>query len=242
VCTDLDGGGQGDQTDWGTGKPIPCTVGDPILDVNGDVVTAPDTSDDTMMTVLGNGIKGYSGDGDLGYLAGINLPNGSNPEPAGAMAFTDDEKTMYFADTLDNCIRQLDIDSGIVTLLAGSCDVIGDDAVGSLTDARFDYPTDLALDSSTNQLFVADANNHEIKVININEGTVEVFAGTGEPSCPDVTVLTTPQYCAEQHTGGDGGPATEATLYRPFGIALDGDGNLVIADTYDHRFRIVYRN
>ncbi|MGH1505481.1 MAG: protein kinase domain-containing protein, partial [Acidimicrobiales bacterium] len=42
--------------------------------------------------------------------------------------------------------------------------------------------------------------------------------------------------------GGDNGPATNADLYNPFGIAIDGDGNLYIADTYNHRIRHVDTN
>ncbi len=120
-------------------------------------------------------------------------------------------------------------------------------ADGPGASALFDFPTDIELDGDT--LFVADTNNHRIRAVDVTTGEVSTFAGNGEPTCADgihqsagdsgLTVV--PVVCDEQVTGGDGGPATDATLYRPMGIDLDLDGNVVIADTYNHRFRVVYR-
>jgi hypothetical protein len=122
-------------------------------------------------------------------------------------------------------------------------------ADGDLAEARFDFPTDIELDRVTRTLFVADANNERIRAIDLDSGQVSTFAGTGDPTCTEGSVVNAgdggftilPVICDEQKHAGDGGPALEATLYRPFGIDLDLDGNLVVSDTYNHRFRVVYR-
>lgn len=211
-----------------------------INDMRNERVRKWDRNAGTIETILGTGTKGIGADGLAPTATMINLPNGTNPEPGGAMAFTADESVMYFADTLSNCIRKVDFDNDVTTVLAGLCDEIGADAVGAGANARFNYPIDLALDEATGDLFVADANNHQIKVIDVDTGMVSVFAGTGEPTCPS-TDAAVPSFCDEQHTAGDGGPAVDATLYRPFGVELDLEGNLVISDTYNHRIRIAYR-
>ena len=212
-----------------------------INDMRNERVRKWDRNAGTIETILGTGVRGIGP--DVGTPTGtmINLPNGTNPEPGGAMAFTADESMMYFADTLSNCIRAVDFDNNSVSTLAGLCDEVGDNAVGNGVNARFNYPIDLALDEATGELFVADANNHQVKVIDVDTGVVSVFAGTGEPTCPSVDAAV-PSFCDEQHLAGDGGPSLDATLYRPFGVELDLDGNLVISDTYNHRIRIAYRN
>lgn len=212
-----------------------------IVDMRNERIRVWDSLQNTVETIVGNGVRAFAGDGGDPKLASINLPNGMNPEPGGAMAWTADESMMFFADTLSNCIRMVDFTNNTIQTFAGVCDEVGGNAVGSLANARFDYPVDLALDEDTMELFVADANNHTVKVIDLQAGTVSTFAGTGEPTCTPAYDLTIPAFCDEQHTAGDGGPAADATLYRPFGVELDLDGNLIISDTYNHRIRIVYR-
>jgi DNA-binding beta-propeller fold protein YncE len=146
---------------------------------------------------------------------------------------------MYIADTESHVIRAVDLEGEDgVTILAGTAGMSGDvDDIGA--DARFNFPVGLALDGNT--LFVADANNHKVRAIDVTTGAVTTFAGTGEPTCEVSGAIATPSLCEEQYLAGDGGPAEDATLYRPFGVDLDLEGNLVVADTYNHRFRIIYR-
>ena len=168
----------------------------------------------------------------------FNFPKNDNPEPGGAMALNEAAGLLYVADTESHIIRVIDLNAGTIALLAGTPEVAGY-TQGAALQAQFNYPTDLELDGDT--LFVADANNHAIRAIDLGTNTVSTFAGTGVASCPFDGDVAVPQICDEQHFGGDGGPAIEATLYRPFGINLTTDGDLVIADSYNHRFRIVYR-
>ena len=146
---------------------------------------------------------------------------------------------MYSAHSESHIIRVLDLTTGIIDTLAGTPGTHGL-TDGPVETALFYYPTDFALDSETNTLFVADANNHAIRAIDLNTNTVSTVAGTGAPTCPILDLLV-PASCAEQLDAGDGGPAVDATVYRPFGVDIDNDGNLIIADTYNHRFRVIYR-
>jgi sugar lactone lactonase YvrE len=213
-----------------------------INDMRNERIRLWDVSANTIETIVGNGVRGYGGDGGPAHLANINFPNGTNPEPGGEFLLNADETIMYIADSQNNCIRWVDLTTGTIDLLAGLCDdAVNEDAVGAPTDARFFYPADLALDEDSGELFVADTNNNTIKVIDLGTGTVSRFAGTGVPTCTNSSSILVPVTCDEQHFGGDGGPAIDATLYRPFGIDLDLDGNLVIADTNNQRLRIVYR-
>ena len=209
-----------------------------VLDMRNEQIRFLDMASQTLTTVAGNGTKDYCGDGGPAKDACFNFPKNTNPEPGGAIALDEVAQLLYVADTESHVIRVVDLASGIIDLLAGTPQVPGDED-GAGTAAKFDFPTDLELDGDT--LFVADANNHKVRAIDLTSGDVSTFAGTGEPSCLFEGDVAVPQICDEQHRGGDGGPAVEATLYRPFGVDLDLDGNLVIADSYNQRFRIVYR-
>ena len=80
------------------------------------------------------------------------------------------------------------------------------------------YPTGLALDRAGN-LFISDIGSNQILKLD-KAGKLTIFAGTGH-----------------MRFGGDGGPATAAHLNAPHDLLLDPDGNLLIADTFNHRIR-----
>jgi DNA-binding beta-propeller fold protein YncE len=167
------------------------------------------------------------------------FPFDDNPEPGGAMQFSADETLLYIADSQAHIIRVLDLTTHEVTVLAGAAGEKGDvDGVGAA--ARFDFPSSLALDREAGVLFVADTNNHKVRAVDVATGEVTTFAGNGDSTCPhDGSAASA--VCDEQPLAGDGGPALDATLFRPFGVDLDLNGDVVIADTYNHRFRVVYR-
>jgi hypothetical protein len=209
---------------WNRGTGIVDTIaGEVLADTNGDGAL---------------GSKGYCGEGPALETC-FNFPKNANPEPGGAIAVTGDGSTMYIADSENHAIRVLDLASGQISLLSGTPGESGF-ADGPADQAKWHYPTDFALDDANGLLYVADANNHRVRVIDLATNEVSTVAGNGTPTC-EFSDFQNPATCDEQQAAGDGGPATEASLYRPFGVDIDPDGNLVVADTYNHRFRIVYR-
>ena len=112
----------------------------------------------------------------------------------------------------------------MVTTVAGNGTAgFGGDG-GPAVDAQLDYPRSLAFDAD-GLLWIADTDNHVLRTVDLATGVITTAVGTGDVS----------------GFSGDGGPAAEATLYRPFGIDFDPAGDLYIADTYNHRIRVVSR-
>lgn len=97
---------------------------------------------------------------------------------------------------------------------------------GLATDAQLNSPVGVALDDMGN-LYIADHFNHGIRKVIAATGVITTIAGSG---------LTGP---GKGGFWGDGGLATEAQLNFPTGVALDGEGNLYIADNGNHRIRKV---
>jgi sugar lactone lactonase YvrE len=95
---------------------------------------------------------------------------------------------------------------------------------GPATDASLSGLADVEV-APNGDVYIADTANGCVRVVHASDGIIATVAGT----------------CGAPGFEGDGGPATEAKLSKPGGIALDADGNLYIADTHNQRVRIVYR-
>ena len=106
----------------------------------------------------------------------------------------------------------------IIDTLAGTGED-GDGGDGGLaSDAKFGFPRSVAADAAGN-IYVADTRNHRIRKIDPS-GVISTLAGTGEDG-----------------DDGDGGPASEARLCFPAGVAADTAGNVYVADNWNHRIR-----
>lgn len=208
-----------------------------ILDMRNERVRKLLVDEWEIGTISGTGDKGYCGEGPADEVC-WNFPKNANPEPGGALALDEDADILYVADTVNHVIRAIDLAAGETFLVAGVPEQAGF-ADGDAAQAQFNWPSDLVLDGR--DLFVADANNHRIRRIDLDTGDVSTVVGTGEPTCEIPGNVASPQSCEGQNRAGDGGPATEATLYRPFGLDLDLEGNLMVSDSYNHRIRIVHR-
>src|SRR5579862_5175699 len=103
--------------------------------------------------------------------------------------------------------------TGTLTLIAGNGTMgyVGDG--GPATAAALNQPEGIFVDGSGN-VFIADTANSVIREVIASTGVIQTVAGTG-----------TSGY------SGDGGPATSAQLNDPFGVFVDGSGNIFIADT-----------
>lgn len=164
-------------------------------------------------TVAGNGVAGFSGDGDLATKASLNQPTG--------IVF-DSQGNFFIADRRNNRIRRVDV-NGIITTVAGNGGALfsGDNA--QATTAGLNSPSSVAFDLQGN-LLIADTGNNRIRSV-AGSGIITTIAGNGNLG-----------------TGGDGALAINANLVRPFGLVVDGDGNLFITDTLNNRIRKVDSN
>ena len=160
-------------------------------------------------TFAGTGDRGFGGDGGPATEARFNLPYGLAVDGSG---------NLYVADRYNQRIRRIDPE-GVITTIAGTGDWGFSGDGGPATDAQLSYPTELAVDGS-GYLYVVDNSNHRVRRID-PEGIITTIAG-GDPGF-----------------GGDGGPATDAHLNNPYGLAVDGSGNLYVADHNNQRVRVI---
>jgi uncharacterized protein (TIGR03437 family) len=112
----------------------------------------------------------------------------------------------------------------VISTVAGGSGGYGGDG-GPAADALLNGPTGVAVDGSGN-LYIADTGNQRIREVSL-DGNINTIAGNGSGG-----------YSGESGAAlGDGGPAIQATLTWPQGMAPDAVGNLLVVDTYDHRIR-----
>jgi len=155
------------------------------------------------------GQAGVSGSSDgAASTAQFNHPTGLSVDSTG---------NLYVADTDNDTIREI-TPAGVVTTIAGLAGSAGS-ADGAGSAARFNSPSDVAVDSAGN-LYVADTLNHTIRMIT-PAGSVSTLAGLAGVS------------------GADDGTGGDARFFAPEGIAIDGAGNLYVADTDNHTIRKV---
>ena len=171
----------------------------------------------TVATVAGTGTAGCT-DG-LGPAAELNQPSG---------LVTDPWENIYVADAGCHKIRQVVYGAGNVTAFAGTGTAgCTDGAV--LTTAQFRNPVDVVRDSSGNY-FVADRSNHVIRKI-APDGTVSTVAGQcGKPLLPPQQCQKGVKPCAVKTKVPEKVSAKEALFNAPSGVAVDGLGNVFVAD------------
>ena len=183
-----------------------------LSDRNNQRIRRVDAASGIITTVAGNGIAGFGGDGGPATSASLNAPSGVALDAAG---------NLLIVDTNNARIRRVDAATGIITTVAGNggFGFSGDD--GPATSASLNAPSGVALDAAGN-LLIADTNNARIRRVDAASGIITTVAGNGIAGF-----------------GGDGGPATSASLDAPSGVALDAADNLLIADQSNQRIRRV---
>ena len=219
-------------------------------------------SSGVITTVAGNGSQGFSGDGSSATAAELSKPFGVAVDSAGEVyiadtfnyrvrsvsngvittvagngtfGFSGDGGTStnaqlsypygvatgstgdaYIADNENNRIRK--VSQGVITTVAGNgLQNFGSNNV-SATSTPLDLPSGVAVDSAGN-FYIADYGSDSIR--EVSNGIITTVAGGGFSGL------------------GDNGPATAAQLSSPSGVAVDRDGNLYIADTFNNRVRKV---
>ncbi len=178
-----------------------------IADTNNSAIRMVDSTGN-ISTVVGNGSAGYSGDGGAATSALLRYPSGVSVDGSG---------NLYIADTSNQRIRKVD-STGNISTVAGSGAFGDSDGGGVATAASFVYPSDVFVDVSGN-IYIADRGNNRILKVD-DSGTISTVAGTPGSGY-----------------SGDGGAATNAKLNQPYGVSVDGSGNIYIADTSNQRVR-----
>lgn len=170
------------------------------------------TPDGIVTTVAGTGIAGYSGDGGPATAAEFNLPVDMVVDLSG---------NLVIADRRNHRVRLVDAVTGVVSTIAGNGTVGPAGDGGPAVDAQLNFPSGLAVDPA-GDLLIADTFNHRIRKVVRATGAILTVVGSGAPGF-----------------GGDGGPATDALLLAPTGVAVDATGNIYVADRDNHRIRKV---
>jgi hypothetical protein len=162
-------------------------------------------------TLAGTGVGGFNGDG-LGATTQLNGPAGLAVETSG---------NVLIADTLNHRVRRVNLQTGQVTTVAGTGTAGFNSDNIPATSAQLNLPTGVAVDSSGN-IFIADTLNQRIRRVDGLTGEMTTVAGTGASGF-----------------NGDNPDATLSQVSFPLGVAVDAVGNVLIADTLNHRVRLV---
>lgn len=177
-----------------------------VADTDNHIIRSVNKDNGQVTTIAGAVSETGSSDGK-GTTAKFNLPFG----------VTTDGEYLYIADTYNYTIRRLDPQTGDVITIAGKAGESGS-SDGSLTDARFFYPSNLTVKGG--ELFIADLGNDVIRVIDLSQGTVNTIAGTSRVF------------------GSDDGPVGIGKFSSPAGVGIVGD-YLFVTDMDNNSIRRV---
>jgi RHS repeat-associated protein len=224
---------------------------DPLTLYKGDGTTTKNNMT-IITTVAGSGLSGYSGNGGPAVEARLSFPRGVTVDASGNLYISDYGNSairkvdtngiittmawpdkpygvavdasgnLYISENLKCRILKVDRNRVMTTIAGNGTQGYGGDG-GPAIEAKLNVPSGVTIDASGN-LYIVDTQNHRIRKVDTN-GIITTVAGNG-----------TAGY------GGDGGPATQARLYYPYGVAVDVSGSLYIADMSNHRIRKVNTN
>ena len=182
-----------------------------IADIQDQRIRRVDLVTGTITTFAGTGEKSRAGDGGPAAKASLMGPRAVCMDSLG---------NTYIAEREGNGVRRISAD-GTLSTIAGADSVSGHTGDGGpALAATWGAPKAIRCDLNDN-VIVVDTENFAARRIDSRTGIVTTIAGGREGS------------------GGDGGPAVEAGLSRAHGCGINGDGNLFIADTHNHRVRVV---
>ena len=168
-----------------------------------------------IITIAGTGAQGYSGDGGPATAATFNQPYSLQ---------VDSDGDVYVVDRLNFVIRKIEVATGIITTVAGTGEAGYAGDGGPATEAQFREPNDCYLDGRGG-LLIADVQDQRIRRLDLASGTITTFAGNGA-----------------KERGGDGKPATEASILGARAVCMDGAGNTYIAEREGNGIRRVDAN
>ena len=183
-----------------------------IADLANYRVRVVDLETGRITTYAGNGEREYDGDGHKAVHAALSGPSGLALDAEGAL---------YIADTFSGRIRKIDLATRTISTVAGDGTAYRYQGMPNEFSTSLSRPAGIAL-AADGTLYITDSDHHLIRKWNPKTKIITAIAGNG-----------TAQFA------GDGGPAQACSLNYPFGVAVDQAGHLYIADTFNHRIRLV---
>ena len=183
-----------------------------IADLANYRVRVVDLDTGRITTCAGNGEREYDGDGHKAVHAALSGPSGLALDAEGAL---------YIADTFSGRIRKIDLATRTISTVAGDGTAYRYQGMPNEFSTSLSRPAGIAL-AADGTLYITDSDHHLIRKWNPKTKIITAIAGNG-----------TAQFA------GDGGPAQACSLNYPFGVAVDQAGHLYIADTFNHRIRLV---
>ncbi len=225
------------------------------------------TQDGKVITLVGTGEAGYSGDGGDPLDATLNRPHEIRFDSGGRL---------FIADMSNHVVRMVDFAGGVIQTVVGNGEKGFSGDQGSATAGQLNNPHSIQF-GPDGRLYIADVGNHRVRVVDMQTGAISTFAGTGNQGpTPDGAryenvPLLTPRTLDFDHNGhmwlalkkanqvfrldikhgtihhiagngdsgfaGNGGEARHATLAGPKGLAIAPNGDVFIADTESHSIR-----
>lgn len=181
-----------------------------VVDMQNHVVRKIEMSTGIIRTVVGTGKPGFQGDGGPADRAMLRQPHSIQFGPDGSL---------FICDIGNHVIRRVNMDSGVIETFAGTGRAGPTPDASSIVGTPLNGPRSIDFDSQ-GDMWLATREGNQVFRLRMKEGRYEHIAGTGKSG-----------------TAGEGGLAKTAELKGPKGIALDGAGNVWLADTESHRVR-----
>ena len=179
-----------------------------IADTDNNVIRKVDTNG-VMTTIVGSGTQGTSENGTDALSCNLNQPYGLALDTNGKL---------YFSELGNHVVRMIDNNNKVQTIAGtGVAGYYRDQWLGF--DTPLDEPRGISI-SKTNRLYIADTNNHRIRKVNLSHGYLFDMAGDGTPGFV-----------------GDDELATKAQLNKPYGVFVDSNEDVFVADKVNKKIR-----
>ncbi len=182
------------------------------VDKDGNIYIADNRNHAIRKISTGGLVSTLAGTGVAGFADGAGAEAQFN---APTDVDVDDNGVVYVADNANHRIRKITPD-GVVSTVAGDVSGFSD---GEVATALFKNPSGVSVDGEGN-LYVADRLNNRIRKIDMTAGVVSTVAGAGT-------------------VGSRDGAANEAQFNNPYGLEVDDDGSIVVADLSNNKIRMV---
>ena len=183
-----------------------------IADQSNNRVRRVDLATGVITTVAGDGTPAYSGDQ-------VPATQTSLAGPSGVALGADG--LLYVADTFNSRIRSVDAATGQIATVTGDGGKYRYQGPDEPRSSSLSRPAGIAVDHHGN-VYMTDSDSHLIRVWERKTKTITRLSGTGVAQF-----------------GGDGGDALAGSLSYPFGVAVDATGTVYVADTFNHRIRVL---